>query len=63
MEKKKDKTIAERFIFAISWFSKKKIFFKPKIETAPKIGKEIKKDIFAASTLLKFKNLDCEYYL
>ena len=41
----------------MSWVSEKKIFFKPKIETAPKIGIEIKNEIFAESTLLKFKNL------
>ena len=33
------------------------IFFKPKNDTAPKIGIETKKDIFAASILLQFKNL------
>ena len=32
-------------------------FFNPKNETAPKIGIDIKKDIFAESTLLKFNNL------
>ena len=32
-------------------------FFSPKIETAPKIGIEIKKEIFPASILLKFNNL------
>ena len=34
-----------------------KIFFNPKIETAAKIGTDNKKEIFAESTLLKFKNL------
>ena len=33
------------------------IFFNPKIDTAPKIGIDNKKDILAASTLLKFKSL------
>mgnify|MGYP001337320557 CR=1 FL=1 len=37
--------------------SEKKIEYKPKIDTAPKIGIDNKKDIFAASTLLKFNNL------
>ena len=37
--------------------SEKKIAFKPKIDTAPKTGIDNKKDIFAASTLLKFNNL------
>ena len=32
-------------------------FFKPNKETAPRVGIESKKDIFAASNLLKFKNL------
>ena len=32
-------------------------FFKPNNETAPRVGIESKKDIFAASNLLKFKNL------
>ena len=34
-----------------------KMFLNPKIETAAKIGIDNKKDIFADSTLLKFKNL------
>ena len=33
------------------------IFFIPKIDTAPKIGIESKKDIFAESVLSNFKNL------
>ena len=37
--------------------SKKIKFFNPNKDTAPKIGIDIKKDILAASTLLKFKNL------
>ena len=32
-------------------------FFKPKNDTALKTGIEIKKEIFAASTLLKFRSL------
>ena len=32
-------------------------FFNPKIETAPRVGIDSKKDIFAASNLLTFKNL------
>ena len=32
-------------------------FLKPKIEIAPKIGIDSKKDIFAESTLLKCNNL------
>ena len=32
-------------------------FCKPNIETAPKVGIESKKDILAASYLLKFRNL------
>ena len=32
-------------------------FFKPNMETAPRVGIESKKDILAASNLLKFKNL------
>ena len=37
--------------------SEKIRFLTPKIETAPKIGIEIKKEIFPASTLLKLSNL------
>ena len=37
--------------------SKKIIFFTPKIETAPKIGIEVRNAIFPASTLLKLSNL------
>ena len=36
---------------------KKIIFFNPKIETAPSVGIDNKKDILAESVLLKFKNL------
>ena len=32
-------------------------FFKPNMETAPRVGIDNKKDILAASNLLKFKNL------
>ena len=56
--KKKRKKIEIKFNLCKIKFSEKKlIFFKPKIETAPKIGIENKKEIFAASTLLKFNNL------
>ena len=32
-------------------------FFRPNTETAPSVGMDSKKDILAASNLLKFKNL------
>ena len=41
-------------IFASSLVNK---LFKPNIETAPRVGIDSKKDILAASNLLKFKNL------
>ena len=56
-EKKKAEIIAKIFNLAKSWFSENKILFNPNIETAPKIGMDIKKDIFAESTLSKQKNL------
>ena len=56
-EKKKANIIARIFNLVIYWLSEYKIFLSPKIETAPKIGMEIKNDIFAASILLNFKNL------
>ena len=40
-----------KFNFVNSKFSKKIKFFKPKIDTAPRIGIEIRKEIFAASVL------------
>ena len=46
-----------KFNFVNSKFSKKIKFFKPKIDTAPRIGIEIRKEIFAASVLLNFNNL------
>ena len=36
------------------------ILLNPKIETAPRIGIDIKNEIFAASNLLKFNNLAAE---
>ncbi len=57
IEKKKDKIMATIFNSVKMLLCDKKIFFKPKQETAPKIGIENKKDIFAESNLLKFKNL------
>ena len=38
-----------------SW--EKNTFFKPNIETAPRVGIDKRKDILAASNLLNFKNL------
>ena len=56
-EKEKDKNIAIKFnLENIKSFSDI-IFLIPKIETAPKIGIEIRNEIFPASTLLKFSNL------
>ena len=45
------------FNLAKSLFSEKIMLFNPKIETAPKIGMDIKKDIFAEFTLSNPKNL------
>mgnify|MGYP007000093369 len=45
------------FNFANSLLSEKIILFNPKMETAPKIGIDIKNDIFAESTLSNPKNL------
>ena len=56
-EKKKEIKIDNKFKYEKFKFSDKIKFFIPKIETAPKIGIEIKKEIFPASTLLKFSNL------
>ena len=39
------------------WLSDKIKFFTPNTDTAPKIGIDSKKDIFAASSLLKLSNL------
>ena len=56
-EKIKDKKIKTKFNIEKFKSSSKIIFFKPKIETAPRVGTDNKKDIFAASILLQFKNL------
>ena len=56
-EKKKEKNIAIKLIFVKLWLSENIIFFIPKIETAPKIGIDNKKEIFAESILSNFKNL------
>jgi len=56
-ENKKDRKI--EIIFSVDRFilSLEIKFFKPKIDTAARVGMESKKDIFSASCLLKFKNL------
>ena len=56
-EKAKEIIIDSKFNFVNSILSERKIFFKPKIDTAPKIGMETKKEIFAASVLLNLNNL------
>ena len=56
-ENKNDKKIEIKFNFVKKIFSENIIFLKPKIDTAPKIGIDNKKDILAASTLLKFNSL------
>ena len=56
-EKNKDNKIAAKLILAKFKFPEVNIFVIPKTETAPKIGIESKNVIFAASTLLNFKNL------
>ena len=56
-EKKKDMIIDNKFVQVKKRSSEVTKFFIPKIETAPNIGIEIKKEIFPASTLLKFRNL------
>ena len=53
----KDKKMAAKLTFVKFKLSEIKILLIPKIETAPKIGMDIKKDIFAASTLLNFNIL------
>ena len=50
-------SLDNKFKYVKLKFSDKIKFFIPKIETAPKIGIEIKKEIFPASTLLNFNNL------
>ena len=56
-EKKKEMIIEIKFNWVKASFSDNSRFFKPKIETAPKIGIESKNDIFAESNLLNFNNL------
>ena len=56
-EKKKDIMIDNKFKQVKFIFSEKIKFLSPKIETAPKIGIEIKNEIFPASILLNFNNL------
>ena len=56
-EKINDKNIAIKFNLEKLWFSNNKIFFTPKKDTAAKIGIDKRKDIFADSILLNFKNL------
>ena len=53
----KEIIIDNKFNFVNSILSERKRFFKPKIDTAPNIGIEIRKEIFAASDLLKLNNL------
>ena len=54
---KKDKVIQIKFKAENSKFSLTIILFKPKIETAPNVGIDNKKDIFAESNLSKVSNL------
>ena len=56
-EKINEIIIDNKFNFVNSKLSESNRFFKPKIDTAPKIGIEIRKEIFAASVLLNFNNL------
>ena len=56
-EKKKEINIESKFNRVKKISSDDKIFFKPKIETAPKIGIDNKKDILAESTLVNLSNL------
>tara|TARA_Y100000992_G_scaffold134804_1_gene89022 strand:+ start:292 stop:510 length:219 start_codon:yes stop_codon:yes gene_type:complete len=53
----KEMSIASKFNNEKFMLSEKIKFFIPKIDTAPKIGIEIKNATFAESTLLKFNNL------
>jgi len=52
-----EKIIAIKFIIVKLLSFENIIFINPKTETAPRIGIDKKKDIFAASILLNFKNL------
>ena len=56
-EKQKEINIENKFNLVNSKLSESNKFFRPKIETAPKIGIDNKKEIFAASTLVNFSNL------
>ena len=53
----KEMSIASKFNNEKFMLSEKIKFFIPKIDTAPKIGIEIKNEIFPASNLLNFSNL------
>ena len=55
--RKKDTIIDNKLKYVKIKSSEKIKFFIPKIETAPKIGIEIKNEILPASNLLKFKIL------
>ena len=56
-ENKKDKKIEAKLIFEKLKSCEFIIFFNPNKVSAPKVGIDIKKDILAASNLLKFKIL------
>ena len=56
-EKKKEINIESKFNRVKKISSDDKIFFKPKIEAAPKMGIDNKKDILAESTLVNLSNL------
>ena len=56
-EKMKDSNIETKLIEVISIFSEVKRLFIPNILTPARVGIDNKKEIFAASTLLKFKIL------
>ena len=56
-EKVKDMIIDNKFKQVKFKLSEKIKFLTPKIETAPKIGIDIKNEIFPASILLNFNNL------
>ena len=53
----KEKKIEIKLIFVKKKFSDNNKFFIPNKDTAPKIGIDNKKEIFADSSLLKFSNL------
>ena len=57
IEHKNEKKIDIKFNFVKLKFSDKSIFLNPNRDTAPRMGIDNKKDIFAASNLLKFSNL------